>query len=115
MIQCFILHQKLFPTSDLTINQIVNYLYYQRPIFSKTERFLCCEDEVTYSIYLTNKLILTKIKMNGYAQFDVLVYFRIMFLSLKHSFSSLVISFPLMSNKESDVVNLSSNVQKTKF
>ncbi len=71
-----IFHQKLFPPLDLTINQIVNYLYYQRSTFSKTERFLCCEDDVTYSIYSTNKLISTKIKMNGYAQFDVLVYFR---------------------------------------
>ena len=39
------LRHKLFPPSNITVNEIVNYLYYQRPSFSKTETFLFCEDD----------------------------------------------------------------------
>ncbi|CAF1269484.1 unnamed protein product [Adineta ricciae] len=39
------LRNKVFPCANTTINEIGNYLYYQRPSFSKTERFLFCEDD----------------------------------------------------------------------
>ncbi len=38
------LRDKLFPPTTTSINEIVNFLYYQRPMFAKTERFLFCED-----------------------------------------------------------------------
>jgi hypothetical protein len=43
---CNKIRQKLFIPPDLTMNEIVNYLYYQRSSFSKTEQFLNCEDDV---------------------------------------------------------------------
>lgn len=39
------LRQKLFPPQKLSINEIVNYLYYERPEFAKTEKFLNAEDD----------------------------------------------------------------------
>jgi hypothetical protein len=39
------IRQNLFPPPGLPMNAIVNYLYYQRPAFSKTEKFLNCEDD----------------------------------------------------------------------
>ncbi|CAF1103327.1 unnamed protein product [Didymodactylos carnosus] len=39
------LREKLFPPADVTVTEISNYLHYQRPAFSKTEKFLTCEDD----------------------------------------------------------------------
>jgi hypothetical protein len=39
------LQEKLFPPQTLCINDIADYLYYQRPAFSRTENFLNCEDD----------------------------------------------------------------------
>ncbi|CAF0987245.1 unnamed protein product [Adineta ricciae] len=39
------LRNRVFPCANTTIDEIANYLYYQRPSFSKTEKFLLCEDD----------------------------------------------------------------------
>ena len=39
------LKHRLFPPQNPSMNEIANYLYFQRPTFSKTERFLQCEDD----------------------------------------------------------------------
>lgn len=40
-----IVRQKAFPPFNTNINEIANHLYYQRPEFSKSEKFLMCEDD----------------------------------------------------------------------
>lgn len=37
--------EKLFPPTNISINEIANFLHFQRPLFSKTEKFLICEDD----------------------------------------------------------------------
>ena len=37
--------QKLFPVANASINEIADYLHFQRPSFSKTEQFLMFEDD----------------------------------------------------------------------
>jgi len=39
------LREKLVPQPNSSLNEMANYLYYQRPVFSKTEQFLNCEDD----------------------------------------------------------------------
>ncbi|CAF3278337.1 unnamed protein product [Rotaria sp. Silwood2] len=38
------LREKLFPPINKSVNEIINFLFYQRPTFAKTEQFLFCED-----------------------------------------------------------------------
>ncbi len=38
-------HQRLFPRENMNMNDIGDYLYAQRPLFTRTERFMLCEDD----------------------------------------------------------------------
>ncbi|CAF3224449.1 unnamed protein product [Rotaria socialis] len=37
--------EKLFPLANRSINEVADYLYHERPLFSRTEKFLMCEDD----------------------------------------------------------------------
>ncbi|CAF1348954.1 unnamed protein product [Rotaria sordida] len=39
------IREKLFPLANTSIDKIADYLYYERPLFSRTEKFLMCEDD----------------------------------------------------------------------
>jgi hypothetical protein len=43
--------QKLFPPLNVGMNEIDNYLYYQRPAFTKSEKFLNCENDMYHGVH----------------------------------------------------------------
>ncbi|CAF1204764.1 unnamed protein product [Rotaria sordida] len=49
------LREKSFSPNDKSINEIVNFLFFQRPKFARTEQFLVCEDNEHGGKDLLNK------------------------------------------------------------